>query len=720
MEEILKGLKDYLNSKRMAFPRFFFLSNDELLSILSQTKEPIAVQKFMNKCFEGIERLEFDKENIIHGMYSPLGEYVKFTNQIDTFHAGTVKNIEAWLKEVEDNMKLCLKYCFTESIRDPNLEETTKWALSWPSQIILTINELMWTDSVTQGIGTPKGLMDSYSHSMARLKQIVNLIKQDTLSDVHRLTLSSLIVLIVHGKDVIHELMTDKISKSDSFQWTSQLRYNFTCPKIQAIDQSFHDQNADADQEDAERDEQSESHVSSSVLDESKQSEPKFDYVYKDLNIAIEIVNTRREYGFEYIGNQPRLVVTPLTDRSYRTLMCALHMNLGGAPEGPAGTGKTETTKDLAKAMAKQILVFNCSEALDVEAMAKFFKGIASCGAWACFDEFNKIDLDVLSVIATQILTIQDAIIKKYPEFDFDTNIIQLDRTCAIFVTMNPDYVGRSELPDNLKALFRPVAMMIPNSAMIAEISLYSLGFNDARNLAVKITQSLQLGSEQLSTQSHYDYGMRAIKAIIDAAGYLKRIYKGEEEQKIILRAINESNVPKFVSSDLPLFKGIITDLFPKVEIEDMVDAKLHEGVETAMKLLNLSKKDEFLNKIRQIRETMKVRSGVMLVGEHMSGKSSMIKTLCAGISISESEIPGEELLKCNEEKEESEEAAFKAKIKKTMLDVKKNAIANEKVFVTSYSINPKSVTTGQLFGETDRISQDWHDGLLSALVRYA
>jgi dynein heavy chain len=168
------------------------------------------------------------------------------------------------------------------------------------------------------------------------------------------------------------------------------------------------------------------------------------------------------------------LVITPLTDKCWITITSAVANQLGASPAGPAGTGKTESTKDLAKGLGRVCIVFNCSDQITAQMMSKLFSGLAQQGAWTCLDEFNRIDIEVLSVIAQQLFSIRVGLKKDKGEIELEGKVLPIKKNFGVFITMNPGYAGRTELPDNLKSLFRPVSMMIPDYAMIAEIMLFA------------------------------------------------------------------------------------------------------------------------------------------------------------------------------------------------------------------------------------------------------
>lgn len=649
LEQIQKGLNDYLETKRLAFPRFFFLSNDELLEILAETKDPLRVQPHLKKCFDGIAKLQFQSNLDITAAYDPKGEKLDFPYEKVNHHKINPNesggNVELWLIEVEAMMKKSLAYAIDFAMKDFLESDRLEWLQRWQGQVIICINQTRWCVDVEKTLldgSTGIGLVGYYNRLCDELMRTVEVVRGD-ISKQLRVAIGALVVMDVHNRDTVQMMCEIGVTAKTEFDWLSQLRYYWNNDGASA-----------------------------------QSGKPE--------SIQCRMINAHVLYAYEYIGNQDRLVITPLTDRCYRTLMGAIHLNLGGAPEGPAGTGKTETVKDLAKAIAIQCVVTNCSDGLDYLAMAKFFKGLASSGSWACFDEFNRIQLEVLSVVAQQIMQIQIAKLKNMEKFTFEGTELDLKPTCCPFITMNPGYAGRAELPDNLKVLFRTVAMMVPDYAMISEIILYSFGYTTAKPLSVKIVTTYKLCSEQLSSQSHYDYGMRAVISVLRAAGNLKRSDGHLPEDVLVLRSIIDVNLPKFLSPDVPLFNGIVSDLFPGVKIEPPDRENMKIAFRDVCVSKNLMPEEYFWEKLVQIYDMMVVRHGFMIVGLPFSGKSSAWKVLAEVLGLLSERFP------------------------------------EDKRWSKVYPIiqNPKSISMGQLYGQFDPVSHEWTDGILAINYRNA
>ena len=176
--------------------------------------------------------------------------------------------------------------------------------------------------------------------------------------------------------------------------------------------------------------------------------------------------------------------------------------------------------------------------------------------------------------------------------------------------------------------------MMIPDYGLIAEIMLFSEGFEQAKPLAGKVVNLYKLCSEQLSQQDHYDFGMRAVKSVLFMAGSLKRTEPDLAEDVVLIRSLRDSNLPKFLSEDIGLFKGILSDLFPGIFVPERDFGTLVGTVKAVMLKKQLEVVDGFVSRICQLAETMRIRHGVMLVGPTGGGKTVCYEILQEAMTI--------------------------------------------------------------------------------------
>jgi len=646
MDKIKKELQHYLETKRREFPRFYFISDSELLPIMSKSTSILAVEPILPKCFEGIAKLDvtLNKQMLeIAGIYSSEGEKMLFKT-VKAFHD---ENVVAWLRHVEiqmfESLKKLVKSGYTEYFQGE--VDRKKFILNHCAQVSFCVTQLLWTESCEYAIKEfsedVTGLTELWQQCGSQIFQLVSALS-DELSVWQRSSVTAIIIKDMHWRDVVEKLINNEISSIADFVWTSQLRY-------------YLEEGLDCD----------EIHIRQLTFDSI--------------------------YGYEYIGPSSKLVITPLTERCYMTITNALQLHMGTALTGPAGTGKTETVKDLAKAIAIHCVAFNCSEQMDNKIIGRLFSGVILQGAWACWDEFNRIDLDVLSVVAQMLLQVQDSLGSKKYNVIFNELEIKIKPTLGIFITLNPSYKSRIKLPDNLKSLFRPVAMIKPDACMVSEVTLYSQGFSTANILSKKLVNLFDYTEKQMSKQTHYDFSMRSIKVVVSYAGVLRNNEPELDESEILVKSIKYTTFSGLVSDDIPLVTRIIDDFFPEVSKKEEINDFNKEFIDSLSKVSRINDTNltpGLSTKVQQLNESLKVRTGVMVIGKPGVGKTTCINLLL------------ETLNDINYKKAE------------------KTDCSGQETNISLHLIFPKSLSLGQLYGEELKETKEWRYGVISKTVR--
>ena len=321
LDQCQKSLNEYLDQKKKIFPRFYFVSNVALLDMLANGTNPPKIMKYLGDCYDSLDELVFVTDEAGVANTKLANEMVAKDKErlmlSEPFHLEG--EVERYLNNLTEAMKHTLKLKMMDGYTTAGNWEVDKprqeWLFYYPAQVVVTTTQIYWTEETETAL---EDLSGGQEDAVKRYLQLCELRLQELIKLVlgklnkgDRVKIITIITLDVHARDVIQRLIDEKVEGLEAFLWQQQLR---------------------------------------------------FYWLHTTMDTEIRICDFRTRYFYEWIGNTGRLVITPLTDRCYVTLSMGLRLFLGGAPAGPAGTGKTETTKDLARALALPCYVFNCSD----------------------------------------------------------------------------------------------------------------------------------------------------------------------------------------------------------------------------------------------------------------------------------------------------------------------------------------------------------------------
>ncbi|TNJ29708.1 Dynein heavy chain [Giardia muris] len=750
------SLRRYLEQKRILFPRFYFLADIDVLEILStgSTKPEATLKQFTKKLFATIESLQFTASGdqiAISGFVSPEGEKVDllsavtiapsappelWLNRFDIAHKDTLRQQLLYMLKLVPEAKssrqinslnlptpnttsqdlattspfdIVTSYSMVKATVSPfgydtsdfyQLEDyraaiSQKLDFQGPSGEILCVGFAVLTtariDDALYRKDTLAACTEALQANQKQMQQYLAAFSEKlcsaristaafgTTDYVMGLKLKNMAVDITHYLDVLEELLVqtgtdDEVLTARQWIWARELKYRI--------------------------------HRQTQEL-----------YVF-----ALDSITP---YLFEYQGLQARLIHTPLTSRCYNTLSEAIALRLGGVLQGPAGTGKTESTKALGSKLGRTVLCFNCDTSIERSDLSRLLIGIILSGSIGCFDEFNRLASSVLSAVATDIEAIQKVIFlrsggiletinetsgidfvgKTFTLGEITVPISTISPYSCLYVTLNPasrEYRGRSELPHSLTRLLRGCYMGSANTSLIVTTILSTSGFTNAKVLAEKCTLAYLLCARRIPAQVHLDWGLRSMQAVLRQAALIRaneckvdpkfaeaggasESERLQMETSIIIKCISDATLSRITGGSISIFMEILKGVFGEQAVERCFGATKRYGSANALEdkivaVLQDDLPEKYGVAVLQLYRALTAKMGVALLGPPGSGKTCIIELLKTAVS----------------------------------------TLTGGKLEIREFRIAPKSMSRQDLLGYVDPLTGEWNDGALSSAARHA
>ena len=518
--ELQKSLQEFFERKREAFPRFFFLSNDELIQILRFGDKPTKLfvnGSFFHKMTGEAEKLHI-REGKAVGVLSNHGmESLRLKAPVPL-----VGGVEHYLQKVLDTISATLRECALDRVSNPPKDnhDYLYQIGGTPAQINLLVNRVLFTQRTEEALKTSSS--DSLHQLRSQMQEELNFLIQTTKQRLKKSFRQKLNNLILQGNyhiSILDRILADSNNiKESSFVWQSQLR----C-----------------------------------YLEKESQ-----DFQFKLLHSSLK-------YNFAYLGNSSRLVITPTTEKITITAVQAMNQGVGICLEGEPGSGRTETIKDLASTLGNYTVVFNSSENADYRVFAGFFSGLVGTGCWGILQDLNKVHSEVLSTLGSLIATIQQARRSQLPKVQLQNHKVDLNPNFFLSLSWNSHH-GRSSFPEHLKTLFRCYTLSAPDYPYIISYMLASEGFENSFALAKQISDLLQKLRTLIPRQKYLDWGIRFIRKIISSCGAFKISHPQLSNEQLFITTFGTIVSSLIVEDDLPLFEDLLKATFPNQDVRQI------------------------------------------------------------------------------------------------------------------------------------------------------